>query len=230
LQPAIEAAEGNPITFVIPYRYRDSGWFDYMPVPISYPTALWNLSMADKDSQQLANLEKQENYDWREVVPLRNKEENGHEAAWLRFLAGDNPDYPEKMLAQSYGQVCRRLEQIRQDEADLTQVHIHHWQELNPLVTEALIQLTLGAPQINYNGGLLHSRVRYFDEERKRPGLPEDVAALVEKLEAERVVLKLVNLSPFAKRTLLDNIHSKKAGIILKNVKSRQRKKDASEI
>jgi hypothetical protein len=58
-----------------------------------------------------------------------------------------------------------------------------------------LLQLTLGAPQVVYNGGLLMARVRYFDGGRKRPGLPEDVAALVEKLEAERTVLQLVNLS-----------------------------------
>jgi len=30
---------------------------------------------------------------------------------------------------------------------DLTKVHEHHWQTINPVTTEALIQLTLGAPQ-----------------------------------------------------------------------------------
>ena len=70
-------------------------------------------------------------------------------------------------------------------DADLTQVDVHHWQDLNPVLTEALMQLTLGAPQIVYNGGLLTARVRYFDAERRRPGLPPDVAALVETLEAD---------------------------------------------
>ena len=83
------------------------------------------------------------------------------------------------MLAATYGQVCRRLELIRQDTEDLTEVYIHHWQQLNPVITEALVQLTLGAPQIIYNGGLLHCRLRYFDADRKRPGLPPDAAALV---------------------------------------------------
>jgi hypothetical protein len=37
--------------------------------------------------------------------------------------------------------------------------------------------------------------VRYFDIDRVRPGLPEDVAALVEALEANRTVVTLVNIS-----------------------------------
>ena len=61
----------------------------------------------------------------------------------------------------------------------------HRWQQTNPVTTEALIQLTLGAPQLIYNGGLLMSRLRYFDFDRKRPGLPKDTAALVETLEAK---------------------------------------------
>ena len=40
---------------------------------------------------------------------------------------------------------------------------IHLWQNLNPVVTEALIQLTWGAPQVVYNGGLTQARVRYYD-------------------------------------------------------------------
>ena len=65
------------------------------------------------------------------------------------------------------------------------------------------MQLTLGAPQIIYNGGLLHTRLRYFDADQQRPGLPEDVAALVERLEADRTVVTLVNISPFAHRTVI---------------------------
>ena len=49
---------------------------------------------------------------------------------------------------------------------------------------------------------LLRARLRYFDLDRRRPGLPQDVAALVEKLEAERTVLQLVNLSAIQTRNL----------------------------
>jgi hypothetical protein len=53
----------------------------------------------------------------------------------------------------------------------------------------------MGAPQSVYNGGLLRAQVRYFDWDRVRPGLPEEVAALVEKLGAEEAGIRLVNLS-----------------------------------
>jgi hypothetical protein len=184
--------------FVIPYRLGDAGWFDYMPLSPVYPTALWNLSQSPDDWERIERLRRVEQYDWRTVVPFRNKEDCGHEQPWLRFLAGDNPRYPEEMLRATFSMVYHRLALIAADEADLTQVHIHHWQQHNPVITEALVQLTLGAPQHIYNGGLLHCAVRYYDADRKRPGLPLDVAALVEQNSAERIVIRLVNLSPFA--------------------------------
>jgi hypothetical protein len=192
-----EGALEKQTTFVVPYRYTDSGWFDYQPMSPVYPVALWNVSGASADWERIERLREESGYDWRQVVAFRGKEDFGHEQPWLRFLAGDNPQYPELILQESYGQVCRRLELIRQDQKDLTNVNIHHWQQLNPVLTEALVQLTTGAPQIIYNGGLLMCRVRYFDAQRQRPGLPPDVAALVEKVEPDRTVVRLVNLSPF---------------------------------
>jgi hypothetical protein len=189
--------------FVVPYRYGDYGWFDWQPLSPVFPAAVWSLSQEAADWERLERLRAVGGYDWRVVISFRNKEDCGHEEPWLRYLAGDNPDYPAAILAATYGQVCRRLALIRQDEADLTQVHIHHWQQLNPVITEALIQLTLGAPAPIYNGGLLLAPLRYFDAERRRPGLPADVAALVETVERERVVVQLINLSPLHDRTVI---------------------------
>ena len=142
-------------------------------------------------------------YDWNKVFSFHTKEDAGHEQPWVRFLAGDNPTYPEEILRASYRQVCRRLDLVRGDEEATTHQDPHRWQQTNPVTTEALIQLTLGAPQLIYNGGLLMSRLRYFDFNRKRPGLPEDTAALVETLEANRTVVRLVNLSPFETRDMV---------------------------
>ena len=47
------------------------------------------------------------------------------------------------------------------------------------------------------------ARLRYFDGERQRPGLPRDVAALVDQLSAKRTRLHLVNLSPFYVRDVV---------------------------
>jgi hypothetical protein len=45
--------------------------------------------------------------------------------------------------------------------------------------------------------------VRYFDPIRRRAGLPDDVAALVEKLTADSTVLTLVNVNPSQPRTVI---------------------------
>ncbi|MBI4551725.1 MAG: hypothetical protein HY710_05615 [Candidatus Latescibacteria bacterium] len=197
------ALEDQHETFVVPYRYGDCGWFDYQPMSPIYPVALWNLSMQQEDWERIEHIRRSSRYDWNVVFSFRTKENAGHEQPWVRFLAGENPAYPEEILRATSRMVCRRLTQVREDETVTTHHDVHHWQYLNPVETEALIQLTLGAPQIIYNGGLLMSRVRYFDAERRRPGLPQDVAALVEKVEPARTVLRLVNLSPLHHRQVI---------------------------
>ncbi len=190
-------------TFTVPYRYGDNGWFDWMPMTAVYPAALWNLSMADADWSRIEALREQEAYDWNEVVCFHNKEDGSHEQPWLRFLAGDNPAYPERILQATYKEMARRVALIRNEGEVGSHHNIHLWQGVNPVSTEALIQQTLGAPQPIYNGGLLHARLCYFDAQARRPGLPPDVAALVEKLEADRTVVRLVNLNPCEDRALL---------------------------
>ena len=73
----------------------------------------------------------------------------------------------------------------------------------NPITVEGLLQLTMGGPLYLYNGGLQMARLRYFDCQRRRPGLPRDVAALVERLEEGRVVVRLVNLSATESREMV---------------------------
>jgi hypothetical protein len=99
------------------------------------------------------------------------------------------------MLSAALGQVQRRMALIDADTADLSTIHVHHWQRLNPVVTEALLQLATGTPQVLYNGGLLPARLAYFDADRRRPGLPPDVAALVDSVRPGATGVELVNLS-----------------------------------
>ncbi|MBL8230990.1 MAG: hypothetical protein JNL98_21025, partial [Bryobacterales bacterium] len=72
---------------------------------------------------------------------------------------------------------------------------------LNPVHTHALTNLTMGS-YLTGNIWSLHARFRYFDPQRKRPGLPEDVAALVEKLSADGATLTLVNVDATEARTV----------------------------
>jgi len=189
--------------WLAPYRYGDAGWFDYQPLPPLYAAAIWNATQDAADWQRLQRLRDLGGYDWRPVYAFRTKEDCGHEAPWLAFLMGENPDYPERILAATYAEAARRLTQIREDQDDPRPRNIHQWQQLNPISTEALVQLTMGAPQPLYNGGLLIARLRYWDALRRRPGLPPDVAALVQVLEPERTVVRLVNVGVTEQRRVI---------------------------
>jgi hypothetical protein len=61
----------------------------------------------------------------------------------------------------------------------------------------------LGGLPPKHQGEILHARLSYFDPVRRRPGLPEDVAALVEKLEDSSTSLVLVNLNQSDARDLI---------------------------
>ena len=200
---ARKKSTGGEEVFMVPKRYGDAGWFDWSPMPMTWPIALWNLSMADSDWQRIEDIRGKSSSDWNAVQPFHGKTDAGHESAWIRFLAGDNDDYPERILHATEQIVRRRLALTREDTSVGTRHHVHHWQWANPASSEALVQLTLGAPQQIYNGGLLHARVRYFDSQQRRPGLPPDVAALVETLEADRTVVRLVNLNGNETRELI---------------------------
>ncbi|MDH5439626.1 MAG: hypothetical protein OEY31_03385 [Candidatus Bathyarchaeota archaeon] len=194
--------------FFVPYKHGDKGWFEYQPTGLeshylSVVAHLWSMSMDTSDWERIEKLRAlNSSEDWNTVATSWRRS-HCHEAPWLRFIAGENPDYPEKVLLVSLQRVYERLDMVRKDKEDLTKVSVHHWQERNPVKTEALVQLTLGAPGIIYFGGLLPVRIRYFDLERKRPGLPPDVSALVEKLEAKRTVLTLINLNPRESRDVV---------------------------
>ena len=189
---------------LLPSRHSDRGWFDYNPVLASVPVTLWHFSQLTADLRRLERLREEAGYDWRTVRPFRSKEEAGHEQPWFAFLVGDNPQYPENILAAAQAQVRHRLARIRAyDGTDVSEADIHLWQQCNPVVTEALVQLTWGGPQVIYNGGLQQARVRYYDADRSRPGLPQDVAALVLSIDPAATVVELVNLSPDQQRTVI---------------------------
>jgi hypothetical protein len=75
--------------------------------------------------------------------------------------------------------------------------------DYNPAATDALVQLMWGALVPGREGGLLNARVRYFDPERRRAGVPEDVAALVSALSDTSTVLTLINSSSSRAHTVI---------------------------
>jgi len=131
------------------------------------------------------------------------KDQGGHDGGWLAYMRGEYPEYPEAILKHNIGQVEGRLNFMEQDEEDPKGYSDSYFQRRNPVTCEGLVQLVLGGPLPHYNGGLLVTRLRHFDAQHKRPGLPQDVSALVSKMTADRTELQLVNLNKTESKTML---------------------------
>jgi hypothetical protein len=129
-----------------------------------------------------------------ERVPIRG---------WVAFLEGKDPEHPVKALQADLERVRKTVRQIETDPTTPDTRLADYLQDLNPAETDTLANLTLGAYFSNGRIWSLHSRFRYFDPVRRRAGLPEDVGALVEKLEADGATLTLVNVDPVEARTVV---------------------------
>ena len=219
--------DGN---LLVPYKVGPQGWFDYRPLDPYILGHLWHASMEPQDWERLERLHAGSrngphayayaespnppapgSEEWRPTAPsdwnhvrddLSGNKFVENEPPHLRFLAGDNPGWPEAVLDATLTQVRRNAERLRGD------AYENEWKSQtlnaqNPVFTSGLGQMMLGAPFQCFNGGLLCARLRYFDADHARPGLPADVAALIEKLEAERTVVHLVNTSALEGRRLI---------------------------
>jgi hypothetical protein len=121
---------------------------------------------------------------------------------WVDFLEGKNPDYPVQALLEDLAQVRHRVHLMREDPTTPDTRLSDDPNHINPAVTETLTQLMLGGLPTGRVGSNLHCRLRYLDPVRRRAGLPEDVAALVEKLTANETVVQLVNINQVQERTV----------------------------
>jgi len=123
--------------------------------------------------------------------------------AWLGYLDGKIPDFPEKALQADLARVRQRMEEIRTDQTTADSRLADYLLDYNPATTNTLAHLTLGAYMTPSRIWTLHSRFRYFDPVHRRAGLPEDVGALVEKMGANSATLTLVNTNPLEAREVV---------------------------
>lgn len=180
----------------VPYRYGDGGWFDYRPPRAEHYIHAYFLSLRPDD---LARLHERfpNRQQWYTRPPGFGKSGHFGPERWFGYIAGENPDFPNQILEDTYTCMQQRLDKIDKDDwENMENWDVHHWQDLNPVVPEGLIQMAMGTPAAVYHGGLLHASVRYFDPEADRPGLPEHVAALVESITPGGITLNLVNIDP----------------------------------
>ena len=177
---------------LLPRYYGDAGWYGHHDGESGSAGGLTNLRQVETDV-----------YLWSlEPGDLARLPKRG----WIEYLTAGNPDYPLTALQQGLDAVRRAAAGLRADTSSYNdppgQTRGFNY---NPVSTTALINLTMGGndPGGSGHGPLpLHTQLRHFDPDRRRAGLPEDVAALIERIEPESVTLKLVNVSPFHARTV----------------------------
>lgn len=186
---------------LVPHRYGDRGWHDYRPLNPSFLIHLWYWTQDPGDYQRIGRLASTDA--WRRLQYQKAKGDFGHEGPWLRFIEGQYAEYPQDILRATYAESLRRLAMIRADRSLPEDQDVHHWQQRNPVVLEGLVQTMLGAPNHLYHGGLLHCRVRYFDPQRQRAGMPRDTAALVDQIRPGRISLQLANLHSTEAREII---------------------------
>ena len=216
---------------LVPYRYKKEGWYSYRPMMIQDLAHLWHASMDPEDWKKIEVLMKgnkfhplwdegiwgqntlaeldtvawkrAEPFDWNREVISGDRTFGITEHARLMYYAGKNPDWPLEVLKADYQEVLKRMNFMQNDPRNIYSIQKDDLYPNNPVITKGLIQTTMGTPQTIYNGGLLRATVRYFDADLQRPGLPQDVSALVDILKANETGIQLVNLNPTESRKLI---------------------------
>jgi hypothetical protein len=163
-----------------PHMYGDQGWYDFKPEKYKNGAEeIWWWSMKDSDLARLPS------------------------EGWVAFLQGKNPDYPEQMLRQDLETIRKKCAGMNADTTTPDRRLADDPMRLNPATVANLVRLAMGGLHQGNRTLTLHTRVRYFDPDQRRPGLPGDVAALVEKMAADETVLTLVNVSPVHARRVI---------------------------
>jgi len=183
--------------------YSKDGWFEYAPMTAVTLAHIYSMAQDPADIEIVRKLRNHQRPDWDRIRMFYSKDQGGHEAAWLEYLSGCYDCYPEEILQHAIMRVYGRMKQMREDTQDRKTYGDAYLQARNPVNVEALVQLSTGGLPPIYNGGLLVTPIRHFDAENKRPGLPEDVAALVSKVDGESITVTLVNTSPIHARTVV---------------------------
>ena len=217
-------------------RYKQvDGWYEF---GTGCPAHLGHIYADDRDARLTEKFLSSTAMEHVTPSAVMKKFKGGQHAAYVGFLEGRYPDYPEDVLRHSIDLIYKQVdilngeragipaalgyapdgseqwEQLRAITGELREryglrfdesvVHSYYQTFLlyrTPLSMEAMLNLTMGAMTPIYNGGLLHSELRWFNADRKRPGLPEDVAALIEKIDGDRVTVTVCNLDPVRTHT-----------------------------
>lgn len=189
---------------LVPNKHGPNGWENFQPMRMQELAHLYHASFSPEDYALIAQIrESEREREWNHVPSEGEKNSGNTEFARFQYYDGHNPDWPEKILRAEYELAVKTMHVMDNDDREAAAIIDDNYSPLNPVLTKGLTQVTLGAPETVYNGGLLRASVRYFDPFEARPGLPRSVSALVSTLKADRVGINLVNLSPRVERTTI---------------------------
>lgn len=163
-----------------PTMYGDQGWYNFKPEPYKHGALpIYYMTMRDSDRRRLPN------------------------EGWIAWLEGSEPNYPEKSLRRDLERVRIKVAEQRADTTTPDTRLADDPMRINPCSVDSLIELMLGGLPPSRRGSILYSRLRYFDPANRRAGIPEDVAALVERMTDRGTTITLVNTSQVAARDLI---------------------------
>lgn len=172
-----------------PRMYGPKGWYGYAPGEYRLNgLEIWYMSQKASDRARAAD------------------------HPWVSYLEGKDAGYPVKALRADLERVRARAQAQRDDKTTADTRLADATLNINPASVTALIHLMEGgihiarppwSPSSPAQGGALrYARLRWFDPERRRAGIPPDVAALVEKLSDDEAMVTLVNTNQVAARTV----------------------------
>jgi hypothetical protein len=217
----------------VPNRKFDDGWADYrLPYP-RHMIYLWTTSMADEDLERIMQLTREFDWNEIYVPGVSGKnKETGRDTkhyiantlAWFQFIQGHIPNYPTEILKANLQLIDIQLRKMRSNTGNprnwndynpatadevvgldlrVDGYQIHAWQEFNPVYFEGLGQMVFGGPMHISHGGLQHGKVRFFDGELQRPGLPQDVGVIVDGLTATTISMKVANIGSAVRKLVV---------------------------
>ena len=170
---------------MVPHKYGGTGWYGYVEKPLrsggnvnfwSLPelTDIYTWTLKDSDTVRIAD------------------------EPWVQYSRGANPGFPMEAITRDFSVIRQQVNRVRTD----SRTADTRGSSDMPVVTSvtSLINLMLGANDPGSGGNVLHSQVRYFNLETRRPGLPRNVGALVERIQPEGITLLLVNTDPVTSR------------------------------
>lgn len=163
-----------------PRMHGDDGWYSYQPGKwLLGSQDIWYLTMKPADRARMPD------------------------HPWVSYLEGKNATYPVASLRLALERIRNAHAALLSDQSTPDTRFADTVMDQNPANVAALIETMQGGIYVgrpgwsryspNVGGAYQFVRLRYFDPVARRPGLPDGVGALVEKLSADETVVTLVN-------------------------------------